>query len=229
MYKNKKFSLLGKKYNSYQETGSVGFMMKICHLGLEKIKALQNLNNRSIILEIGAGTSPQINYIKHEYKKYRFLENSIFAVKFLKKKFKSNNKIGFKYYDGKKLPFKKASFDRIIISHVLEHIPNPEPFLDQMFYILKKGGILSIALPSDPGLLWRFGRFFLRLTKVKSKLGLSLDEYDYMIANEHVNSIFNLISIIKYKYKKNILKESYLPFHIKLLDLNLFYNLTLKK
>ena len=42
----------------------------------------------------------------------------------------------------------------------------------------------------------------LRLTKVKSKLGLSLDEYDYMIANEHVNSIFNLISIIKYKYKK---------------------------
>ena len=67
------------------------------------------------------------------------------------------------------------------------------------------------------------------IRKVKSKLGLSLDEYDYMIANEHVNSIFNLISIIKYKYKKNILKESYLPFHIKLLDLNLFYNLTLKK
>ena len=55
---------------------------------------------------------------------------------------------------------KKLLFDRIIISHVLEHIPNPEPFLDQMFYILKKGGILSIALPSDPGLLWRFGRFF---------------------------------------------------------------------
>ena len=45
-------------------------------------------------------------------------------------------------------------------------------------------------------------QILLRLTKVKSKLGLSLDEYDYMIANEHVNSIFNLISIIKYKYKK---------------------------
>ena len=229
MYKNKKFNLLGKKYNSYQETGSVGFMMKLCHLGLEKTKVLQNLNNSSLILEIGAGTSPQINYLKHDYKKYIFLENSIYAIKFLKKKFKSNSKVDFKYYDGKKLPFQKESIDRIIISHVLEHIPNPEAYLEKMFYILKKGGILSIALPSDPGLLWRLGRFFLRLTKVKNKLGLSLDEYDYMIANEHVNSIFNLVSIVKYKYKKNILEESYLPFHIKLLDLNLFYNLTLKK
>ena len=50
-----------------------------------------------------------------------------------------------------------------------------------------------------------------------------------MIASEHINSIFNLISIIKYKYKKNIINESYLPFKLKSLDLNLFYNITFKK
>ena len=59
MYKHKKFALLGKKYSSYQNTGSVGLMMKICHEGLEKIKALQDIKKNSIILEIGAGTSPQ--------------------------------------------------------------------------------------------------------------------------------------------------------------------------
>ena len=32
-----------------------------------------------------------------------------------------------------------------------------------------------------------------------------------MNATEHVNSIFNLISIIKYNYKKSI-EEQYLPF-----------------
>ena len=229
MYKHKKFSLLGKKYSSYQETGSVGLMMKICHRGLEKVKAIHDIKKNSSILEIGAGTSPQIGYIKHSYKKYIFLENSNFALSFLKKKYKSDNKISFKYYNGKKIPFRKSSFDRIIISHVLEHIPNPEIFLNQMFNILKKGGILSIALPSDPGLMWRAGRFFLRLNKVKNKLGLTLNEYDYMIANEHINSIFNLISIIKYKYGSKVINESYLPFHIKLFDFNLFYNVTLKK
>ena len=94
---------------------------------------------------------------------------------------------------------------------------------------LKKDGILSIALPSDPGLLWRLGRTFLKLFSVKKKLNISNLEYDYMIASEHINSIFNLISIIKYKYKNNIISEQYLPFKIKILDFNLFYNVTLKK
>ena len=94
---------------------------------------------------------------------------------------------------------------------------------------LKKNGILSISLPSDPGLLWRIGRFVLKLFTVKNKLNITNLEYDYMIASEHINSIFNLISIIKYKYKYNIISEQYLPFKIKILDFNLFYNVTLKK
>ena len=54
-------------------------------------------------------------------------------------------------------------------------------------------------------------------------------EYDYMIAREHINSIFNLISIIKYKYKNNIISDQYLPFKVRVVDFNLFYNVTLKK
>ena len=94
---------------------------------------------------------------------------------------------------------------------------------------LKKNGILSISLPCDPGFLWRMGRFFLKMFSVKKKLNISNIEYDYMIASEHINSIYNLKSIIKYYYSKNIVNESYLPFKLKSLDLNLFYNITLKK
>ena len=35
MYKKKQFSKLEKKYSKYQEGGSVGLMMNICHKGLE--------------------------------------------------------------------------------------------------------------------------------------------------------------------------------------------------
>lgn len=111
----------------------------------------------------------------------------------------------------------------------MEHVPEPELFLKKIMYILKKNGTLSIALPNDPGLLWRLGRSFLKMFAVKKKLNISNLEYDYMIASEHINSIFNLVSIIKYKYKKNIVSEHYLPFKIKFLDFNLFYNITLKK
>ena len=229
MYKKKQFNKLEKKYNAYQDAGTVGVMMKLCHQDLEKNLNFKNFNNNSKILEIGAGSSPHLPYLKHNFGKYHFLENSKFAIKFLRKKFYKDKKIELKYYDSKKIPYKKNYFDRIIISHVLEHIPEPEIFLNKMMHVLKKNGTLSIALPCDPGLLWRLGRFFLKIFSVKKKLNISNLEYDYMIASEHINSIFNLISIIKYKYKKNIISESYLPLKIKILDFNLFYNITIKK
>ena len=93
---------------------------------------------------------------------------------------------------------------------------------------LKKGGILSISLPTDPGLLFRLGRFYLKIFSIKNKYNISKDDFDYMNATEHVNSIFNLHSIIKYNFP-HILKESFLPFKIKLFDLNLFYNVHILK
>lgn len=229
MYKKKIFNKLEKKYNTYQDKGTVGLLMKNCHNQLEKNKHLKKFNNNSRVLEIGAGSSPHLIYVSHNYGKYIFLENSKFAIHYLTKKFKRNKKIFFKKYNGKRIPFKSNYFDRIIISHVLEHIPDPEYFLKDMMSKLKKNGILSIALPCDPGFLWRVGRFFLKIFSVKKKLNISNIEYDYMIASEHINSIFNLKSIIKYYYSKNIINESYLPFKLKSLDLNLFYNITLKK
>ncbi len=229
MYKKKQFKKLQNRYNKYQDSGSVGLLMNICHKGLEDdVKHFKTKNNDKI-LEIGAGTSPHMNYIQSNFKKYFFLENSKFSIKYLKKKFIKKKNIFYRLYSGNKIPFKSNYFDRIIISHVLEHIPDPEFFLEEMIKKLKPGGRLSIALPCDPGVLWRFGRFFLKIFSVKKELGISSEEYDYMIATEHINSIFNLRSIIKFKYKKKMIKESYLPFKFKNIDLNLFYNITLIK
>ena len=93
---------------------------------------------------------------------------------------------------------------------------------------LKKGGVLSISLPSDPGLLFRLGRLYLKIFSIKKKYKISKEEFDYMNATEHVNSIFGLYSIIKYNYKDSI-QETYLPFRIKSFDLNLFYNVHITK
>jgi len=229
MFKKKKFLKLEKKYSSYQGEGTIGHMMNMCHKKLEDNSYLKKLNNNCNVLEIGAGTEPHLKYIKHSFKQYSFLETSKFAINFLRKKFKNNKKLKFKVYDGKKIHYKSNYFDRIVISHVLEHILEPEVFLREMMMKLKKNGILSIALPIDPGLLWRLGRFFLKLYSVKKEFNISKIEYDYMIASEHVNSIFNLISIIKYNYKNNIVSEKYSPFNVKILDINLFYIVTIKK
>ena len=87
MYKKKQFLKISKKYSSYQDEGAVGAMMQLCHKKLDENNYITKLNKNSIILEIGAGTSPHIKYLMHDFKKYIFLENSKFAINFLKKKF----------------------------------------------------------------------------------------------------------------------------------------------
>ena len=62
------------------------------------------------------------------------------------------------------------------------------------------------------------------MTIFNKKLKISRLEYDYSNAIEHINSIFNLVNIIRYNYKEKII-ENFLPFKIKLIDLNLFYNI----
>ena len=97
---------------------------------------------------------------------------------------------------------------------------NPEIFIDQILRVLKPKGVISIALPCDNGLLWRFGRFYNKMTHNRKKKILDID-YDYFVANEHVNTIFQLKAILKKKFQ--LKHEIFLPFRIKIIDFNLIY------
>jgi phosphatidylethanolamine/phosphatidyl-N-methylethanolamine N-methyltransferase len=220
MYRKKEFNL-DSSYNSHLYTGIIGVFMRYCHRNLEKFKSDEVYSK---ILEIGAGTAHHLPYIKHKFQHYYVAETSDFAIDYLKK-------AGLEKvikYDGKNLPFDEPFFDRIIISHVLEHVNNPEEFIMEMMSKLKKGGILSISLPTDPGLLWRASRNMIKILSLNRSQKLSNIEYDYVNSIEHINSIFNLRNIIKYHYRNNI-QETFLPFRIKLPDINLFYNVHIKK
>lgn len=221
MYKKDEFKKLDVKYNSHLYTGLLGYAMKYCHRQLEKF----NKNEKySIVLEIGAGSAPHLDYLKHDYDEYFIVETSDYALEF----YKGLKNVKACSYDGKKLPFDDNFFDRIIISHCLEHIIEPEKFLFEMMSKLKKGGVLSISLPTDPGLLWRLGRLFIRNFTLKKTYKISKEEYEYVNATEHVNSIYNLINVIRYNFKDQI-EEYCLPFRIKLPDINLFYNVHITK
>lgn len=46
------------------------------------------------------------------------------------------------------LPFENESFDEIILSEVLEHIPDDRRALSEMYRVLRKDGILGITVPN---------------------------------------------------------------------------------
>ena len=214
MYKKEIFRDLDKKYNSHLYSGLLGIVMNYCHKTLENFK----LKNKSFdkILEIGAGSAPHYNYIKHDYNEYHIVDTSDFAKDF----HKNNDKVKFLSYDGKVLPYENQTFDRIIISHTLEHIIDFENFLNEMIRVIKKNSVISIASPCDNGFLWRLGRYILKKTYHKLNKTSEID-YNYFMAKEHVNTIFQIISVLKKNF--NIQSEIYLPFRIKIIDINLIH------
>jgi SAM-dependent methyltransferase len=50
--------------------------------------------------------------------------------------------------DATRLPFAADSFDRIIASEVMEHIPDDLAALDELARVLKPGGVLAVTIPA---------------------------------------------------------------------------------
>lgn len=51
--------------------------------------------------------------------------------------------------DGTRLPFPDASFDRIIASEVMEHVPDDAAALSEFIRVLRPGGTIAITVPAE--------------------------------------------------------------------------------
>jgi SAM-dependent methyltransferase len=64
--------------------------------------------------------------------------------------------------DARRMPFSDASMDVVLITQVLEHIPEPVAVIAEIHRILKPGGTLLLSVPSifpqhgSPGDYWRY-------------------------------------------------------------------------
>jgi len=119
MIKNSSFNYLNRKYHIWKEFKK--YSKKDCK-----------------ILDIGSGISP----VSPDMKNTKFADISVDAVKFLKER-------GFnsEMEDITKLKEKNESYDVVLCSEVLEHVPDWEKGLKEIKRVLKKDGIAIITIP----------------------------------------------------------------------------------
>lgn len=174
--------------------------------------------NYSDVIEIGAGTGIHLNYIKHRFNKYLLTDANQKMLDIAKNKHKGITGLDFKMIRGDMLPYENGTFDRLIATHCLEHIPQPHLAIKEFKRVVKIGGTVSILIPTDPGIAWRLGQ---SLGPRKKALEAGIP-YDYIMAREHVNSCVNLVRLCRYYFTQEK-KERWWPFKIPSIDANLFY------
>lgn len=204
--------------NTNYDSGLTGYFLKKSHEWSEK--DFDTTMKFDKVLEVGAGSGMHLNYVQHQFDIYYVtdLHESFIS----QAKLKSSNKVIFQVEDATKLSFENDTFDRVIATHILEHVQNPHEVLLEWTRVLKPGGILTIVLPCDPGVAWRLGRYCCA-RKNFIKQGI---DYDYWMAREHINPINNLVSFVRTYF--NEIHENWKPFNLQSMDLNLFYIVHIK-
>ena len=195
-----------------------GSFLQKSHQLLEKTLPHGAGNGR--VLEVGAGSGHHLPYVKGKFDQYVMTDGSDDMLKIASQKYTNqllDKSLIIEKQDATSLSYPDHSFDRLIATHVLEHLPNPVMVLKEWNRVVRPNGVISIVLPCDPGMLWRLGR---RLGPRRNarKVGIA---YDYLQAAEHVNSIFNLVVFIRHHFEN--LSEMWYPARIPVADINLFY------
>jgi ubiquinone/menaquinone biosynthesis C-methylase UbiE len=123
-----------------------------------------------------------------------------------------------------KTSFESEQFDRILASHVLEHLPNLPEALKEIHRLLKPDGIFSAVIPCEGGLANSCVRFVTSRRAFTKKFKM---RYGWLIRSEHVNQCDEILEEINRFF--HFQKRSFFPLKVPFVFCNLCIGLILKK
>ena len=194
--------------------GMAGYVMRRGHEILDKTAAY---DTTSSIIEIGAGSGIHLSFVQRPFRRYVLTDGSDDMLAHARVRHAGRHGVEFQKEDAANLAAADSSFDRLIATHVLEHLSEPHRVLSEWNRVVRPGGTISLILPCDPGFAWRLGRHFGPRAR-SERAGLP---YDYFSAREHINPILNLTAFIDYYFDHVV--SVWWPLRIPSSDMNLLY------
>jgi ubiquinone/menaquinone biosynthesis C-methylase UbiE len=178
------------------------------------------------ILEVGASSGEHLQFVSPEPKWSRYVglditpgvsDPELFA-RLIDGNHPNSQAVSFVQGTAEGMPFGDESFDLVVSTCLLAHVPNPERVLQEMKRVVKNGGQIVIGLPTDPGVMNRFIKTLITYPRMK-KVGIVNPRLEY--AREHVNGIGNLLELIKFHFAESSVIYRYFPSYLPSWNFNL--------
>jgi len=166
------------------------------------------------VLEVGAGSGEHFRYVSHDFQEYVIsdlvhpeLEPDL-ALLISELRVKGKD-IRIEIQDVQDLSYPDSHFDRIVITCLLHHVSDPLAALKEVRRIVKDGGLVSIYVPSDPGLIYRLAqRMF---STISFRRFFSDQEIQFLRACEHRNHVGSLIGMISGIFEFDSVRQRSFP------------------
>lgn len=175
----------------------------IFYFGHKFISGIPKKNK--VVVDFGCGSGYHAEFENLiEIDKYYFVDQNLETTEYLRNIKKFPNVI---LSNGKNIELDDNSIDYFICSHILEHIPNLNEVLENIYKKLKSDGSIILVAPCDPGYLWNLLTRFSPNRKRLKFLGL---DYIEIMKYEHVNSFEKVKKELEKLFKVEYFK--YFPF-----------------
>ena len=135
-------------------------------------KLLENKNNKSKLLEIGAGTGQNTGFLIDMSYEVCATDISLEFLEVMNKKFHGCINFYTQYADMEKLPFTEESFDVVCSAGSLSYGDN-EIVMNEIYRVLKPGGMFIAVDSLNNNLIYKFNRYIRALRKNRPKSTLS--------------------------------------------------------
>lgn len=229
MLKNPIEEYYKKSYRNVHYRGLLGSFTGLYH---RLIELTSDKHLGGDILEIGAGEGEHLKYVRPNFSKYILSDISIRQSLDLDAKIASYAALGIEVLqieaDAANLPFADDTFDRVISTCVLLHLKDPQAALKEMRRVVKPGGLISIYLPCDPGIVYRWLRHFGSHLKQARKSKSSLSAVKHLWALEHRNHFLSISIMTKECFGRENIKTFRYPIQWFSWNLNLFVILQIR-
>lgn len=96
------------------------------------------------LLDIGSSTGIIAHYLSNSFGKVVGIDVDQSAITFARQNFKKDN-LEFALIDATDLAFLDHSFDVLICAHIYEHVPDARRLMDEIYRVLKPGGVCYFA------------------------------------------------------------------------------------
>ncbi|MFA7351313.1 MAG: class I SAM-dependent methyltransferase [Methylotenera sp.] len=200
----------------YRENQREGIGTKINDAGYSVMSQI-DLTGKTV-LEIGAGDIRHIQYWQGLPREYILADVNQEMMN------KAQNRLdekGVNYRSillerSQNLPIPSNSVDVIVSFYSLEHLYPLAPYLADMYRVLKPGGTLIGAIPSEGGFAWGAGRMITSRRWFKKNTTIDPDK---IICWEHPNFADEIISALDKQFQRQQLL--WWPMRLPVLDINL--------
>jgi SAM-dependent methyltransferase len=209
-------------YRATQKSTSA--QMTINNAGYEVLKGI-NLQDAKVA-EIGPGGGYHFSFFQGKPASYTAFDvNPIFLAD--AEKACQERDIAFAGHKveaySPKLALPSASQDFVISFYSLEHLHPLETWLDEVFRILKPGGQLVGAIPSEGGVAWGLGRWLTSRRTLMKNYGLDVRK---IVCWEHPNTADEILEALA---KRGTVSNSSWPVPALPIDLSLILKLKVTK